>query len=71
MVQIPQDGENEQNVAFMFRTAGALVVIGHWYLRRRQRPFLGNEKSKNWSEGAKSNVSPRAKNGPLTKARIL
>ena len=25
MVQITQDGENEQNVAFMFRTAGALA----------------------------------------------
>ena len=23
MVQIPQDGENEQNVAFMFRTASS------------------------------------------------
>ena len=34
-------------------------------------PFLGNQKSKNQSEGAKSTVSARSTNGLLTKSRVL
>ena len=51
--------------------------VGEDFLMRRpfsllrKLPFLGNEKSKNWSKGAKSTVSPRATNGPLTKSRVL
>ena len=43
--------------------------IGRFFLRKG--PFLGNQKSKNQSQGAKSTVLARPTNGPLTKSRVL
>ena len=43
--------------------------VGRFFLQKG--PFLGNQKSKNQSEGTKSIVSARSTNGPLTKSRVL
>ena len=66
--------------ACALRTLGLLLADGapklgwgktFWRVGRvfflRKRPFLGNIKLKNRSEGAKSTILPRATNGPKSK----
>ena len=45
--------------------------LAHWPVFLWKGPFLGNQKSKNQSQGAKSTVSASSTIWPLTKSRVL